>query len=90
MDKVNYGQAYRDHEFLWQICPARDMTGGYQDSDDLSRLLKSPTRTTAKQCLIHQIHYWFEAGTEDGRSAFCLAQEYPEIEGIAERYNIRF
>lgn len=42
---------------------AADMTGSYVDQNDLAKLLRSPTKATAKQCLCAQIEYWFQVGT---------------------------
>ncbi len=85
---MSYQQAFEDHKYLFDIGPASDMTGGYVDSEDLGILLKSPTKKTAKECLVRQIEYWFQAGVEDaaGKSAKDLVEEFPEIEEIAERY----
>ncbi len=90
---MSYQQAFEDHKYLFDIGPASDMTGGYVDSEDLGILLKSPTKKTAKGCLVRQIEYWFQAGVEDaagyvgaGKSAKDLVEEFPEIEEIAERY----
>lgn len=66
MAKVTHEMAYRDRQYLWNICPAADMTGGYEDQGDLERLLKTPTKSMAAQCLSRQIEYWFQKGTEDG------------------------
>jgi hypothetical protein len=52
---MNYEQALKDHKFLWEVAPACDMTGGYVDQDDLEKLLESPTKATAKDCLCRQI-----------------------------------
>ena len=43
-------------------CLGADMTGGYVDSNDLDKLLKSPTKKTARECLKSQIQYWFQVG----------------------------
>ena len=65
MSRVSYEQARADHEYLWETyAPASDMTGGYVDSDDLKTLLESPTKATARDCYVRQIHYWFEAGPD--------------------------
>ena len=64
MGNHSYMQALRDHQYLWNIGPAYDMTGGYTDQEDLELLLKSPTKTTARKCLVRQIVYWFQVGPE--------------------------
>ena len=62
----DYNQAFSDHSYLWnEYGPAEDMTGGYVDSEDLDRLLKSPTRKTATACLTSQIDYWFQIGPDE-------------------------
>lgn len=61
---TSYAQAKKDHEYLWSIGPAYDMTGGYVDQDDLTRLLNSPTKVTARGCLVRQIEYWFQVGPD--------------------------
>lgn len=81
--KVTYEQAYADHSYLWQTHgPASDMTGAYVDQDDLARLLKSPTKATARDCLEDQIDHWFSVGPEDGK----IDWSDPEIREIAERH----
>lgn len=64
MARITYEQAYEDHSYLWAIAPASDMTGGYVDQDDLEKLLRSPTKATARECLCDQINYWFQAGPD--------------------------
>ena len=62
------------------------MTGGYVDQDDLEKLLKTPTKTTATQCLTDQIHYWYRVGPEQGSAtAWCSD---PRVSEIANRYLI--
>ena len=61
---MNYDQAYKDHCYLWSIAPADDMTGAYVDQDDLDKLLESPNKKTAKECLCKQINYWFQVGPD--------------------------
>jgi len=92
-----YDEVKKDHSYLWSIGPASDMTGGYVDSEDLDRLLANPTKTTAKNCMINQIEYWFSVGIEDIRhkryeSTFpsSLEKEHPEIREIADKYGIDF
>ena len=89
MPKSNYDQAFSDHQFLFGIGPASDMTGGYVDQDDLAKMLASPTKATATKCLEDQIEYWFQVGPEDGRSLDALMLEFPEMAEIKERYSIK-
>lgn len=88
MARATYEQAFEDHQYLWAIGAAYDMTGGYVDSQDLDKLLANPTKTTARKCLISQIEYWFQAGTEDGGHAEMQAayDNDPEVAKIADRY----
>ena len=82
-----YLQALSDRQYLWQTYgPARDMTGGYVDQDDLEKLLMSPTKTTATQCLTNQIHYWYRVGPEQGSGAGWCSD--PRVSEIASRYGI--
>lgn len=86
---MTYEQAFEDHQYLWGIGPAYDMTGGYVDQEDLMLLLKSPTKSTAKRCLVSQIEYWFQTGTYDeGRRSD--SQKYidsdPTVEEIYNRH----
>lgn len=66
MPKVTYEQARADHEYLWKISPAHDMTGAYEDQSDLARLLQSPSKATARDIYVDQIEYWFSAGPGEG------------------------
>ena len=67
MASIGYAQARADHEYLWQTYgPADDMTGGYVDQDDLTKLLEKPTRATARDCYVAQIERWLRLGPEDG------------------------
>ena len=88
---MSYKKTYDDHKFLFDIGSASDMTGGYVDSEDLDEMLKTPTKKTAENCLLRQINYWFEVGTESGgknggMSALDLVDEFPRIREIAEEY----
>lgn len=90
-----YEQAYRDHCYLWQTYgSADDMTGGYVDQEDLARLLKSPTKATAKSCLIDQMRHWFsvgpdgEKGTFDATRPMILIERDPEVAAIHERLGL--
>ncbi len=88
MPRHTYEQVYADHSYLWAIDEADDMTGGYVDSEDLDRLLKSPSKTTARNLLIRQIDYWFSAGTEGGgmKQVEELLKTDDRVREIAERY----
>ncbi|HJV53066.1 MAG TPA: hypothetical protein VJ652_16485 [Noviherbaspirillum sp.] len=90
MAKITYEQAYADHAYLWAIAPAEDMTGGYVDQDDLKRLLRSPTKATARDCLCGQIDYWFQKGPDLSRRDHTdwrtLLDEHPRLAVIAKRY----
>jgi hypothetical protein len=88
MTKGAYEQALKDWQYLWDIDPAYDMTGGYVDQDDLDALLHNPTKTTAKNCLISQIYYWFEVGTESKGSADNFMSD-PIVAEIFERYSTK-
>ena len=91
---MKYEEVYEDWFYLFEnIAVANDMTGGYEDAYDLNALLKSPTKATAKRCLLRQIDYWFTAGIEFndkhcGKTVFDLIDEYPKIKDIAEKYKI--
>lgn len=88
MAKVAYDVAYRDHQYLWAIGSAYDMTGGYVDQDDLKRMLKTPTKTMAAKCLSNQINYWFQSGTEQGvnQQVEGLLETDPMVRAIYERH----
>lgn len=92
MAKITYEQARADHEYLWAIAPADDMTGGYEDQNDLDLLLKNPTKATARCCYVRQIDHWFTAGPERGDISnpdyTKLAEENPSLRTIADRYGI--
>jgi hypothetical protein len=62
------------------------------DQDDLKRLLKSPSKATAKYCLNRQMEYWFQTGPdpyEVTRDYKILKQEYPRIEVIRAKYDFQ-
>ena len=85
---MTYAQARRDHEYLWSTyCAADDMTGGYVESEDLDRLLRKPTKATARGIYVDQILHWFDAGPE----VLCLRKNGwetdPEVAAIAERHD---
>ena len=84
--KITYEQAYADHQYLWQTYgPADDMTGAYVDQDDLAKMLKSPTKATARDCLESQISYWFSVGP-DPHNGTPVDPDDPELLEIADRY----
>jgi hypothetical protein len=94
--RVTYEQARKDHEYLWSIAPAEDMTGGYMDQDDLKKLLRNPTKATARECYVDQIHYWFQVGpdgTGGSRRGHGLGEgrvpwHDKKVREIAERHGI--
>lgn len=93
MAKITYEDAFSDHDYLWSVYgPADDMTGGYVDQEDLTRLLRSPTKATARDCLIRQIEYWFLVGPDKTHShqesVSKLIAENSMLRDIAIRYNI--
>jgi hypothetical protein len=83
---TSYKQARADHEYLWSIGPAKDMTGGYVDQGDLAKLLRSPTKATARDCYVHQIEYWFSIGPDDASKVSDLLRSDPVVAEIAERH----
>lgn len=88
MRRITYEQAYADHQYLWAIAPAKDMTGAYVDQNDLARLLASPTKTTARQCLQSQINHWFNYGPDcpdEGWREDAKVHEIAERRGRARR-----
>lgn len=92
---AKYEDVYDDHCYLWGIGPANDMTGGYVDQEALDRLLKNPTKSTAKGILLDQIEYWFSVGVENnhgnnGIDPHEFEDEYPRIREIAEKYGFDF
>lgn len=104
MSKISYEQAYSDWEYLFSIGCAYDMTGGYVDQEDLKKLLKSPTKKTARDCLVNQIIYWFQVGIDTAANdsyEFChlvsnvnrnsikpLIDADERVYEIYDRYNI--
>jgi hypothetical protein len=84
---VSYEQARSDHEYLWSIGPAKDMTGAYVDQNDLAKLLRNPTKATARDCYVHQIEYWFNAGPDDAPKPRNLMRSDPIVAEIAERHD---
>ncbi len=82
-----YEQARKDHEYLWETyAPAKDMTGGYVDQDDLQKLLENPTKKTARDCYVSQIIYWIEMGPDDSLPIGDWRND-PIVAEIADRYN---
>lgn len=62
---ITYEQARKDHEYLWsKYAPAFDMSGAYVDQDDLDRLLRNPSKKTARAIYCAQINYWFRVGPD--------------------------
>lgn len=88
---MTYDQALIDWKYLFEgIAAAEDMTGGYVDQEDLDKLLKNPTKKTAKKCLINQIQYWFDIGPCRAfgvESAKYYIINDKAVRDIAERYN---
>ena len=90
MKKIDYQTAYEDHRYLWDMYgPAFDMTGGYQDQEDLHKLLRNPTKATARDCLVDQILYWFRVGPERGNLDDWKAPPDARLVEIADRYDCR-
>lgn len=88
MTRISYEQAFADHTYLWEeYGPAADMTGAYVDQDDLAKLLRSPTKVTARDCLCAQIDYWFSVGPEGkGHRAVDSLDEH--LLEIADRHGL--
>lgn len=89
-----YDEVRKDWETLWAINPAYDMTGGYVDQYDLDKLLKSPTKTIAKECMLDQMRYWFHVGPDVQTSPRKsreklehLLRHSPEVVAIKQKYN---
>lgn len=82
---MTYEQARADHEYLWSINAADDMTGAYVDQDDLAKLLKSPTKKTARECFERQIEYWFDVGPDLCGARLHLLDE-GRVRDIADRH----
>lgn len=87
MPRISYKQARADHEYLWGIAPASDMSGAYVDQSDLAKLLRSPTKATARDCYCAQIAYWFQAGPDSGgHGNVAIDWSDPVIQEIADRH----
>lgn len=87
---MTYDEVFKDWSYLFdEIGAAYDMTGGYVDSEDLDKMLKSPNKKTAKECMINQIVYWLDVGTEqDGlHSASKYINSDDRVNEINERYS---
>lgn len=85
VSRITHEQAYFDRQYLWKTFgPARDMTGGYVDQDDLEALLRRPTKEEAARCLRSQITYWFEVGPDSFYGE--VDREDPTLLAIAERH----
>lgn len=82
----SYDQVRADWEKLWSIDSAHDMTGGYVDSEDLERMLKTPTKKMAASCMTRQIDHWFSVGTESCGPSEHFINSDSEVRDIAERY----
>lgn len=89
MGNISYEQARKDHEYLWSIAPAHDMTGAYVDQEDLQKLLRSPTKATARDCYLAQIEFWFQSGPDVGDGNGDIPWDDPRVLEIAIRHNIR-
>lgn len=94
---MKYEDMKSDWEYLWNIGPANDMTSGYVDQEDLQRLIDSPSKTTAKKCLLNQMNYWFTVGVEprnrssnSGDDPHIFEKDYPRIPEIAEKYGFEY
>ena len=85
---VTYEQARADHEYLWEsFGPADDMSGGYVDQDDLAKLMKSPTKATAKDVYSSQIQYFLQVGPDRMGSKYAFDwRDDPVVREIAERH----
>lgn len=87
---ITYQQARADHEYLWGLGSACDMTGGYVDSEDLKRLLKSPSEATARKCYCDQIDYWFTVGPDtlygSATNHGGIPWDDPKVREIAARH----
>jgi len=83
---ITYDQARKDHEYLWEYGAAQDMSGAYVDQEDLERLLKSPTKGTARDCYEKQILFWFQIGPDSFGNSMDWRTD-PEVRKIAERHD---
>jgi len=84
-DTLTYAVVRADHEYLWKVYgPANDMTGGYVEEGDLARLLRAPTRATARDCYANQIAHWFHVGPETDVGGGWRTD--PKVREIAARH----
>lgn len=92
MSKITYEQAFEDHSYLWEMYGAAyDMTGGYSDQHDLDRMLRKPSKATARDCLHDQIVYWFQVGfgaVGFGSSGMDAIKADYQVEQIAIRHGL--
>ena len=88
MKSISYEQAREDHEYLWSIAPAHDMTGAYVDQEDLERLLRNPTKKTARDCYCSQIYFWFASGPDNSAERGEVPWHDTRVCEIAERHFI--
>ena len=86
--RISYEQAREDHEYLWSIAPAYDMTGGYVDQEDLQRLLENPTKATARDCYCSQIDFWFQNGPSGFDERALIPWHDARVVDIANRHCI--
>ena len=89
MSGITYEQARADHDYLWKTYgPAEDMSGAYVDQDDLEKLLRKPTKATARQCYEDQIRYWLRQGPEKDslHKHEDRIRNDPHVAEIADRY----
>jgi hypothetical protein len=88
MTKISYEQAMDDHTYLWEeYAAASDMTGGYVDSEDLTRMLRNPTKAMARKCLIDQIEFWFQNGPDTAGGGRRPDPNDARLREIAARYD---
>lgn len=87
---MSYAEVYKDWKYLFDISPAYDMTGGYEDQYDLAKMLENPTKKQAEECMKNQIDYWFQVGPEDFefKNWDRLKEDFPEVDEIREKYYI--
>lgn len=87
---ATYEEVYADWKTLWDIGPASDMTGGYVDQEDLARLLRNPSKATAKRCLQSQIHYWFQKGPDTVSDGEISAEKAIKDNSAAKKVAIKY
>lgn len=79
---MSYKQAFEDWSYLWAYGAAEDMTGAYVDQGDLDKLLRSPTKKTAQECLESQIAYWFQVGPDPFQDKGPFSLFIPQIKFV--------